>query len=325
MPGLTPPVKEEPKRLFLKMLVVVVLITGAGVMIWSTSVDQRISLTESAMLGDLGITPEVLTRVEGFNIYAVDRTNGTVPVVLLHDMDISGSVTLDALVESVGGDTRVVTIDLPGFGLSQRIPEPGPQHTVASMGRTVAAVISERYSVPVVVAGVGLGGEVAAEVAATRPELVRGLVMIDVDFWRNEGWSVRVQRFPFIGRSMTFQNEVSPAAPSTGWAPYCDRGGWCPTPAQHERRRLAATISNSTSSVNAFRHTPRASFVPEDLDLITAPTIYVWSTKGPVPRSSVEEIEKAISSFSLIEIEAFQVHLEDPTAVASAIASVIAP
>lgn len=173
-----------------------------------------------------------------------------------------------------------------------------------------------------VLAGVGLGGEVAAEVAATHQELVSGLVLVDVDFWREEGWRERSQRLWLVGHAMTFRYETSGGSARSTWAPYCGDGGWCPTTDQAQRRSITASIAGSTDSINAFWRTPRASFVPNDLNLITAPTIYVWSTKGRVPRTSVDEIGDAIGQMTVEEVEVFQAHLEAADRVAAAIARV---
>lgn len=320
MPGQKPPVKEEPKRLFFKMAFLLALLTAAGFFIWNASIEQRISLTETLSVGNLGLDPEVLMQVDGLTIYVAERTSGQVPVILLHDLDVSGSVTLDGLIEEVGPRAQVITVDLPGFGLSSRIPEPGPAHTVAAMGRTVAGIIDQGFQEQVVIAGAGLGGEVAAEVAATRPDLVAGLILIDVDFWKQDGWRERSQRIPVLGEAMTFRFETSGSLSLSTWAPHCgEAGGWCPTPDQQARRQVTATVLNSTSSINAFRHTPRSSFVPDDLDQIQASVIYVWSVNGEVPRDSVERIADQISGMEVVEVDAFRAHLERPSIVAGAI------
>jgi pimeloyl-ACP methyl ester carboxylesterase len=324
MPGQRPPVKEEPKRIVLKMLVLVLLLAGAGIAIWNASVEQRINLTEVDTISDLGLDPDVLATVGGRNIYVVERSQGAVPVILLHGFEVSGSVLMEPVAEAIGGNTRVVTIDLPGMGLSSRISDPGPEHTVGGMGRAVIAILEDRYQTPVVIAGVGLGGEVAAEVAATRPDLVRGVVLVDVDFWPGETWRERTQRLPFVGRAMTFQNESSGPGSIVNWAPHCADGGWCPTSEQNQRRRVTATLQGTTASLNAFRHTPRSSFVPEDLDKITAPVAYIWSTRGRVPSEHVERVASAVSQMTRKEVEVFQAHLEAPDDVAAAVAEVIA-
>ena len=318
-----PPKKEQPTRIVLKMLVVVILVLGVGIVIWRETTHQRIPLVERDRVAALGLDPDVLITVNGRTLYVVERTTGDVPVLLFHDVDIAGSVVFDDLVAAIDGDASAVAVDLPGFGLSQRIPEEGAPHTVAQMGRDLVAVIETRFDGPVVVAGVGLGGEVAAEIAATRPDLVSGLVMIDVDFWRKDGWRERSQRLPFVGKAMTFRHETSGGSAHRTWSPYCDRGGWCPSLEQQGRRLVTAAIVGSTDSVNSFHRTPRSSFVPDDLNLITAPTVYVWSSNGSVPRSSVDRIEAAIPGMTVSEVAVYQAHVEAADQVAAAIATVV--
>lgn len=317
-----PPKAEKSSRIFIKMFFVALLVFGAGVAIWTTASNDRISLIERENIIDLRLDPAVLSTVNGRTLYIAERTTGGRPVILLHDIDVAGSVTFDGVIEAIGGDLSVVTIDLPGFGLSHRTPEPGAPHTVAQMARDLAAVLEDRFDGPVVIAGVGLGGEVASEIAATRGELVSGLVLVDVDFWANEGWRERSQRLPFIGNAMTFRHEGLGRAGLEIWAPYCSKGGWCPSAEQTARRSITASLAGTTESINSFRRTPRASFVPDDLDLITVPTVYVWSSKGPVPRSSVDRLGNAIGSMAVVDVDVFQAHLESPGRVADAIAQV---
>jgi pimeloyl-ACP methyl ester carboxylesterase len=215
-----------------------------------------------------------------------------------------------------------VTLDLPGFGLSERIPEPGEHHTVGDMAALVVEVIDVRYGTPAVLAGVGLGGLVAAEVAVIRPDVVEGLVMIDVDFSRVDGWRERLQRLPFLGRAVTYTYETSGSLAGTTWAPHCEEGGWCPTEAQVGKRQVIASIADSTDSIHAFRNTPASSLVPSDLDQITAPTVYVWSTRGSVPESSVEMIGVEIPHMEVIEADTWMAHVEAPEVVVAAIETV---
>lgn len=318
-----PPKREQPTRIILKMVVLVVLLFGVGTVIWAETIHSRIPLIERDNVDALGLEPAVFTTVNGRTLYVVDRTAGSVPVLLLHDVDVAGSVVMDGVVEAVGDDIRLVTADLPGFGLSQRIPEQGTPHTVAQMARDLILVIENRFTDPVVVAGVGLGGEVAAEIAATRGDLVRGLVLVDVDFWKNDTWRQRSQRLPWIGRANTFNHETSGNSAAENWAPFCAEGGWCPTSDQVGRRGITASIRGTTDSINAFHRTPRSSFVPDDLDLISVPTVYVWSANGTVPRSSVDRIDAEIAGMTITEANVFQAHLETPAQVGAAIADVI--
>jgi len=73
-----------------------------------------------------------------------------------------------------------VALDLPGFGAS---PVPPEAWGAAEYAAAVAAAVDE----PVVVVGHSFGGRVAVHLAATRPELVRALVLTGVPLLRPPG------------------------------------------------------------------------------------------------------------------------------------------
>jgi hypothetical protein len=131
-----------------------------------------------------------------------------------------------------------------------------------------------------------------------------------------------MQRWPFIGRPMTFTFETSGSRAMETWAPHCDEGGWCPTADQVRKRGVTATIIDSTDSINAFRETRPASFVPTDLDQITIPVAYVWSLDGEVPHESVERINGEIPDMTIFDVDTWMAHVEMPGEVVEAIRSV---
>lgn len=93
------------------------------------------------------------------------------PIVFVHGTRLSRSMwrpQMDALRDAY----RVIALDLPGHGaLADR------RFTVASASDQVARVIEEAADGHAVVVGLSLGGYVAMDLAARRPELVRGLVL----------------------------------------------------------------------------------------------------------------------------------------------------
>ena len=107
------------------------------------------------------------------------REAGTgVPILLLHPYPTDGRIwrhQLQAADESAL-DARLVAIDLPGFGRSS-LPDPGPgAFEIESLVAVGAAVAARLDLVRPVIAGVGIGGTVAAILA---PRLnARALVLI---------------------------------------------------------------------------------------------------------------------------------------------------
>lgn len=302
------------------MIVLVVLVVVAGTLVWAAVTRQRIELTEDISLAELDLQP--ITTSTGISLNAVREGEGTVPLVLLHDVDVAGSVIWDGVVAALDSKFNVMRVDLPGFGLSQRIPEEGSAHTVASMAVEVGDVIDQSFDQPALLAGVGLGGEVAAEIGVTSPDLVAGVVLIDVDFYKPEGWVEFFQRLPWIGTAATFAFETGGPFAADRWAPNCEAGGWCPSQSQVEGRDLAETIEGTTDSIRAFRRTPAASLVPSKLNEIAVPVHYLWSQAGDVPRESVDKVQEALpdARFDVLA-DAWKAHLDFPRDVAAALAA----
>ncbi len=317
-----PPKQEKATRVLARILLLVVLIAGAGLLVWNVSTEQRIELVENVTISSLELDPETFVTSGDLRVRVVDLSAAPQPVILLHDVDVAGGVIFDQLAPLVQGEFRPVVIDLPGFGLSQRMTEPGTHHTVAAMSAVLADVVEQRYGSPVIMVGVGLGGMVASETAVTRPDLVRGLVMVDVDFWKTDGWRERAQKLPWIGRAMTYTYETSGRLSGRTWAPHCNDGGWCPTPQQVANRNVTAVIAGSTDSINAFHNTPPASFVPSDLKEVTVPTTYVWSLRGDVPRDSVQRVKAAIPHAVISDVDVWAAHVEAPASIMAAIQAV---
>lgn len=320
MTGLRPPPKAETtSRVFLRFVVLVVLLIAVAAAIWTTVTLDRIELIEDVALEDVEHATVVTAGDTVLNV--VRSGEGTVPLVLLHDVDVAGGVLWDGVAAELDPRFSVMRVDLPGFGLSERIPQEGSRHTVASMAEEVADAIRQTFDQPAVVAGVGLGGEVAAEIAVTQPDLLAGLVMVDVDFYKPREWDEFVERLPWFGTAATYALETGGPLADGRWAPNCESGGWCPTPSQIEARDLAETIVDTSESIHFFRRTPAASQVPSKLGEITTPTFYLWSQAGEVPRESVDRVQEAMPAATVeVVADAWKVHLDTPGVVAATVA-----
>ncbi len=312
-----PPKRDKPSRVVARILTLVLLVAVAGTVIWGAVTDQQIDLVESTSLSDLELENPVV--VNDLTINVVEHRGGPIPVVFLHDVDVSGGLVFEIAIPHLPARFKGLTIDLPGFGLSERMPEVGKHHTVAMLAEVVSDVMAERLTIPAVIVGVGLGGEVAAEIAVTYPEQVRGIVLVDVDFWEDQTWVRFVEKLPFIGRPVTFTFEAAGRFGIATWAPQCGTGGWCPSLEQKEARQRAASIRRTTDSIQSFRLTLPSSLVPSDLSDITAPVVYIWSIRGEVSADSVDRMKTAISELLVNEIDAWQAHLEVPESVALAV------
>lgn len=315
------PRQDAPPRRPGRALLLIVLLVLAGAAVWSAVTGQSIARLERTQHDDLELADPV--EVGEVTVNLVHDRPGTPQVVLLHDADVAGSILWDGVVAEIPDGYGVARIDLPGFGFSSRMSEPGRPHTVAGMGEVVSEVLASRFQGPVILTGVGLGGEVAAEVAVARPELVSGLVLIDVDFWDQDDLIEVLERLPWLGRSLTHTFETGGALSADRWAPHCDEGGWCPTPGQAEMRDLREALVGTTDSVYAYTRTAPASQVPSRLDQVVVPVVFVHSSKGVVPAASIERVvAEELAEMSVVEVDAWQAHLEAPAQIASAIVTI---
>ena len=104
---------------------------------------------------------------------AIDATGAGDPLVLLHGLGASRRLWY-RVAPLLASDRLVLMPDLPGFGDSAPA---GPGFEFAAVIDALGAVLAERAGGPFDLLGSSLGGAVALEFAAARPELVRRLVL----------------------------------------------------------------------------------------------------------------------------------------------------
>lgn len=106
-------------------------------------------------------------------------------LVLLHGFS-SSLHTWEPWVAELGRDHRIVSLDLPGFGLT-RAPEAfrvGPDTYVETVERFAAAKGLDRFTL----GGNSMGGAAAWQYALAHPERLDGLILVDAAGWpRAEG------------------------------------------------------------------------------------------------------------------------------------------
>lgn len=97
------------------------------------------------------------------------------PLVLLHGLGTTQQIW-SLVVSALATERRVITLDLPGFGASAPAGDGFELHSVAD--RVSRALAAQRVRAPYDLVGHSLGGAVALTLAATRPRLVRRLVLV---------------------------------------------------------------------------------------------------------------------------------------------------
>jgi pimeloyl-ACP methyl ester carboxylesterase len=100
---------------------------------------------------------------------------GDPAIILLHGFAESAGAWR-AVGAGLVGDFRVIAFDLPGHGLSDK---PSSGYGVEELGARIGSALEAIGERRVVLVGHSMGGAIAAWVAASRPDLVERLVLID--------------------------------------------------------------------------------------------------------------------------------------------------
>jgi pimeloyl-ACP methyl ester carboxylesterase len=106
---------------------------------------------------------------------AYERTGDGPGIVFLHNGGTSSTIWRNQI-RALSDHHTLVAVDLPGFGCS---PRPRDGIDLDDHVALIAALIEELELAPVVLVGNCMGSNIAASVARDRPDLVRGLVLVN--------------------------------------------------------------------------------------------------------------------------------------------------
>ncbi|OJY50014.1 alpha/beta fold hydrolase [Pseudonocardia sp. 73-21] len=96
---------------------------------------------------------------------------------------------------------RVISVDMPGFGFSQRLPEPTTLRTLAEGVLGTLDALGEHR--PVHVMGNSLGGAVAMQLSVLAPDRVRTSTLVNsAGFGKEVTIALRLLAIPGLGRGM---------------------------------------------------------------------------------------------------------------------------
>jgi monooxygenase len=113
--------------------------------------------------------------VDGLNVHYICGGSGS-PLVLVHGLGSSAAVEFYFNLEPLAANHRVLAIDLPGFGGSDK---PALEYTIELFVRAVKDLMRSESLEPAAVMGVSMGGRVALGLALESPEMVERLILVD--------------------------------------------------------------------------------------------------------------------------------------------------
>ena len=137
---------------------------------------------------------------DGSQIRVIDSGRGT-PVVFIHGIGASMYSWRYQLAPVIAAGYRAVAFDNRGFGFSDK---PAHGYHNADYARLVVSLLDSLGIASAVLVGHSMGGAIAAEVALTHPDRVRGLVLIDAaGYGISFPGVLKMARWPFAGGIVT--------------------------------------------------------------------------------------------------------------------------
>jgi pimeloyl-ACP methyl ester carboxylesterase len=245
---------------------------------------------------------------------AYDSRGSGDPVVLLpsggHDQH-----DYDEVRELLPAGLRSIGVDWPGHGQS---PPGAVACTELRLAQIAEELLESLTPTGAVLAGNSVGGNVAVRLAIRRPDLVKGLMIID-------GGGFEESRLP----ARAFCALMSRRWFACGVYPLFSRAYTRPRTAADRRARASAiAITRTAPGVAAVTEIWRSFNRPEH-DLrsqagkITAPTVLVWGRHDPVLPLRVGEVARVLIPGSrLVVVDAGHLpHTTSPATVAAELAS----
>ncbi|MBG6183183.1 pimeloyl-ACP methyl ester carboxylesterase [Arthrobacter sp. CAN_A214] len=242
---------------------------------------------------------DALLTVSGVRVRCRDTGDRpSPPVLLLHGIGRSLE-DWEGLYGRLAPDHRVLSIDLPGFGLSERIAE---KYTLESLARFILAaldVLGEHR--PVHLVGNSLGGAVAMQLSVLAPGRVRSLILANsAGFGREVILALRVLSVRPVGRRL-LKNKSRDNAYRTERALFHDRrfvteerlGHAMKVGANPGHDDVLLAVAHSLGTFRGVRRRWRNRLLPA-VAAQDKPTLVVWGAEDRVlPASHLDTARSA--------------------------------
>ncbi len=256
---------------------------------------------------------QFLTLEDGSRVHYRDQGNAAgLPLVLIHGSN-SSLHTWEPWVALLGARYRIITLDLPGHGLTGRTPT--DDYSSTAYAATVQGLATHLGLPPFVLGGNSMGGGVTWRYALAHPDSVLGLVLVDASglpAWRelddaeaeqgdkaSTPWAFSLLRKPWFQGLARYidpywlveqglkASHVDPALVDEALvARYYD---------------LSMRAGTRDATLKRFSTFGQRSTKEPDLSQITQPTLILWGAQDAVIPSSVgTRFNEALSNAQLI-------------------------
>lgn len=271
--------------------------------------------------------------VDGVRLHILERGQGS-PILLVHGNGTSGEdFVISGLMERLAIDHRVIAIDRPGFGHSERprARDWSPEKQAKLMVQACAKLGVER---PIVV-GHSWGTLVALRMALDHPAAVSGLVLLSGYYTptpRIDVPAFSISAVPLLGDVMRYT-----VNPLLGWlmAPGVYRTLFEPSPVSdrwHERFATGMAVRPSqlrATSADTARMIQGAAAIQARLSELALPVVIMAGTGDKIvdfdKQSAALHAQVPGSTLRPVQEAGHMVHHIAPIAVADAIRRLVQP
>jgi pimeloyl-ACP methyl ester carboxylesterase len=289
--------------MLIRIVGVLLLLTALG-LAFSRAPDRPVE----TLVAQWAPAPSTFIEIKGQTVHVRDEglSGDPLPIILVHGTSASLH-TWEGWVRALKSQRRVITFDLPGFGLTG--PFTGQYKAGDYHGDTYARFVLDLMDAlqigRAVLGGNSLGGEVAWRTAAMAPQRVAGLVLVDAVGPAFTPISVplgfQMARIPVLNQMLDFALPRSLVAQGVADV-YGD-----PSRIKPELIDRYFDLTLRAGNRRAFVQRMQA-WVPGEhaarIATLTQPTLIIWGSKDKlIPPSVGEEFERLIKGSQRVVLD----------------------
>jgi pimeloyl-ACP methyl ester carboxylesterase len=219
---------------------------------------------------------QFVTLPSGANVHYRAQGQDVGPVIVLLHGSNASLHTWEPWVVELADQFRIVTVDLPGHGLTG--PVPGDDYSQAGMVKFVDEFATAMKLSTFALGGNSMGGGVAARYAIEHPERLTHLILVDAggmptSVERDPGIGFRLARMPIVQNLMLY---VTPRRVFEDNLKTAIGDDALVTPEMVDLYwELNRREGNRAASLKRFQ-TAQDTFVQDNASKIAAPTLILW-------------------------------------------------
>ena len=255
-----------------------------------------------------GGASQFVTLPSGASAHVRDEGNPEGPVLVLVHGSNASLHTWVPWVEELGDTYRIISMDLPGHGLTGRVP--GDDYTREGMAAFVHELMETLHVERFAIAGNSMGGGVAALYTLEHPDRVSALILVDsagIPVERNEEdvpLAFRLARMPVVSELMRYVLPRSVVEQGVRKV-FVDQSK---VTDEMVSRYFDLTLHEGNRDATRMRF---ASYAARDEEAFAArlgeikqPTLILWGDKdGLIPVAAAHEFKKRIPQAELVIFE----------------------